>query len=250
MNPGLLDDNKKNSQLIVEDTTQQTSCSTRYWENRLIFDSCFNPNDNGSFIENFTQIQKFTENETACHNSFPGGYLDLFAAAMPSELKIIGDMPGFLREEDLLAIKLQLYKLPASRRDFVVSSSFLSCSASSDLYSSEFLYRMATIWYDRDSKQIWVPEDTLTNWYARKSASDQQKQQRKRASDPQKQFEEFWLRLVKSWEYCCRRWGYAPDVQKVLSSSTQLCFRDREDSTASPSSTDKGWTMIEDGKCF
>ena len=234
---------------MVGDTTQQTSCSTRYWENRLIFDSCFNPYDNGSFIENFSQIQTVSQHEFACCNSFPGGYLDLFAAAIPSDLQIIGDMPGLLREEDLSAIKLQLYKLPASRRNFVVSSSLLSCPASSELSSSEFLHGMASLWYDRDSKQIWVPENTLTNWYARESESGLQKQENKRTSDPQ-QFEEFWLRLVKSWEYCCLRWRYVPDIQKVLSSSTQLCFRDRENSIGSPASSDKGWTMIDDGKCF
>lgn len=266
LNPGLLD----NNQTIVEDTqptfsspsSTPSSCSTRYWENRLIFDSCFNPYDNGSFIENFTQVQGPLD-------SFPGGYLHLFAAAMPSGLKPVGDMPGLLKEDDLLAIKLELYKLPASKRNFVVSSSLLSYSSSSssssskNLSSSDFLFGLAAIWYDRDSKRIWVPENTVKNWYAHEgSETSAQQPQNKRTRDPQKQFEEFWMRFVKSWEYCCLRWGYAPDMQKV-SSSFQLCFRDRDGngssssqgssafsdsptSSPSPSSSEKGWTMVED----
>lgn len=259
MNPGLLDNHKNNNDQTILEDTQPTSCSTRYWKNRLIFDSCFNPYDSGSFIENFTQIQNFNQTETAYCNSFPGGYLDLFAAAMPSKLKFIGEIAVFLREEDLLAIKLQLYKLPASKRNFVVSASLLSCSSSSNLGSSEFLYRLASIWYDRDSKLIWVPDNTLTNWYTHESELAHAQQQKQRSTgDPQKRFDEFWLRLVKSWEYCCLRWGYTPNIQKVLSYSTQLCFRDRDDNkdshglsafsdsmVSSPSpSSEKGWTMI------
>jgi hypothetical protein len=238
----------------TQPTSSSTSstCSTRYWENRLIFDACFNPYDNGSFIENFAQVQDQ-------EGSFPGGYLHLFAAAVPSALKPVGDMPGLLNEEDVLAIKLALYTLPASKRNFVVSSSLLSFSSSSsspsseyssNLSSDEFLYRLAAIWYDRDSKRIWVPENTVSNWYARESATAQQKQR----TDPQKQFEEFWMRFVKSWQYCCTRWGHAVDIQKV--SSFQLCFRDCDnnshgfsafsDSNASSPASEQGWTMVED----
>ncbi|KAF5014855.1 hypothetical protein F66182_14019, partial [Fusarium sp. NRRL 66182] len=70
-------------------TNEGTHCVLMICE-QLIFDSCFNPYDNGSFIENFSQIQTVSQHEFACCNSFPGGYLDLFAAAIPSDLQIIG----------------------------------------------------------------------------------------------------------------------------------------------------------------
>lgn len=183
---------------------------------------------------------------------------------MPSELKPIGYMPGILKDEDMLAIKFQLYELPASKRNFVASSSFLptsSFSSSSNLDDRDFIYHTAAIWYNRDTKRIWVPENTVKNWYARQSETAQL--QEYPPKDAQKQFEEFWEKLVKSWKTCCTGWDHPFDFQKVLSSPFQLCFRDRggntDNNTQSPSafldpiasspssSSEKEWTMIESG---
>jgi hypothetical protein len=251
LNPGLLDPNQISGDQSLPTSSATSSCSTRYWENRLIFDACFNPYDNGSFIENIDQVQ-------SQDGSFPGGYLHLFAAAVPSKFEPMQGLPVTLTEDDLLAIKLGLCRLPASKRNVVLSCSYSFFSSSNASSTDNIRYDMAAIWYNRDTKRIWVAGNTVSNWYARESETAQRTQQQR--TDPVKNFEEFWMGFVKRWECRRRKLGYAVDIQKV--SSFQLSFRDRDnnnsndlqnrglpafsDSTTSSPSSEKGWTMIED----
>ncbi|KUL84089.1 hypothetical protein ZTR_07425 [Talaromyces verruculosus] len=268
LNPGLLDnseqDMEEDQSVHQSSSSSSSSCSTRYWENRMIFDACFNPYDNGNFIENCAEVQNHS-------GVFPGGYRHLFAATVPSGSRPIPKLMEDGWDVDyFVAIRLGLSKLLLF--DDNGSSSTTAAAAGGD----DFFFNDLTedrIWFSPENQHVWVADNTLSGWYAHQSEAGQrmkrQRQLEKRirgdsnnSTDPQTKFEEFWAGFVKRWLRVAQLMENDVNMEKISPFKQQLCFRHRgngsdnanghgssafSDSTVSSPASDKGWTMVGDG---
>ncbi|KAF3396850.1 hypothetical protein DPV78_007870 [Talaromyces pinophilus] len=264
LNPGLLDNSEQNMEEDQSLHESSSSCSTRYWENRVIFDTCFNPYDNGNFIENCAEVQNHS-------GVFPGGYRHLFAATVPSGSRPISKLMEDGWDVDyFVAIRLELSKLLLF--DNNGNSSTAAASSGDDFFFNDLTEDK--IWFSPENRHVWVADNTLSGWYAHQSEAGQrmkrQRQPEKRirggsnnSTEPQKKFEEFWAGFVKRWLRLAQLTENDVNMEKISPFQQQLCLRHRDsssnnanghglsafsDSSTVPSpASDKEWIMVGDG---